>query len=52
VARLETQLANPEFVAGAPARVVDESRRRLQEARDQLEVLRGGKTGERTDAAG
>jgi valyl-tRNA synthetase len=52
VARLETQLANPEFVAGAPARVVDESRRRLQEAVDQLEVLRSAQTGERTDAAG
>jgi valyl-tRNA synthetase len=52
VARLEIQLANPEFAAGAPARVVDESRRRLQEARDQLEVLRGSQTGERTDAAG
>ncbi len=52
VARLEIQLANPVFVAGAPARVVDESRRRLREAVDQLEVLRRGQTGERTDAAG
>jgi valyl-tRNA synthetase len=52
VSRLEAQLANPAFVNGAPAQVVDETRRRLAEATAQLEVLRGAASGGRIDAAG
>jgi valyl-tRNA synthetase len=49
VTRLESQLANPGFIAGAPARVVDEARRRLAEAIAQMEVLRRTPSGGRTD---
>ena len=49
VTRLESQLANPGFIAGAPARVVDEARRRLAEATAQMEVLRRTPSGGRTD---
>jgi valyl-tRNA synthetase len=49
VTRLESQLANPGFIAGAPARVVDEARRRLAEAIAQMEVLRRPPTGGRID---
>ena len=52
VSRLQAQLANPAFVNGAPAQVVDETRRRLAEALGQLDVLRRGPTGGSTDAAG
>ncbi len=52
VSRLQAQLANPAFVNGAPAQVVDESRRRLAEALAQLDVLRRGASGGSTDAAG
>ncbi len=52
VSRLQAQLANPGFVNGAPAQVVDELRRRLAEAMAQLDLLRTGPTGERHDAAG
>jgi valyl-tRNA synthetase len=45
VTRLETQLANPGFIAGAPARVVEEARRRLAEATAQIEVLRRSASG-------
>jgi valyl-tRNA synthetase len=49
VTRLESQLANPGFIAGAPARVVDEARRRLAEANAQVDVLRRSSSGGRTD---
>lgn len=52
VSRLQAQLANPGFVNGAPAPVVDESRRRLAEATAQLGLLRGGPSGGSADAAG
>jgi valyl-tRNA synthetase len=52
VTRLESQLANPGFVAGAPAPVVDEARRRLVESNAQLELLRRNESGGPTDAAG
>jgi valyl-tRNA synthetase len=52
VSRLQAQLANPAFVNGAPAQVVDETRRRLAEALAQLDLLRRGPSGGRTDAAG
>jgi valyl-tRNA synthetase len=52
VSRLQAQLANPAFVNGAPAQVVDEARRRLAEATAQLELLRSGPAGGRIDAAG
>ena len=52
VSRLQAQLANPAFVNGAPAQVVDEARRRLAEATAQLELLRTGPSGGRIDAAG
>jgi valyl-tRNA synthetase len=52
VSRLHAQLANPAFVNGAPAQVVDESRRRLAEAQVQLDLLRRGPSGGRIDAAG
>jgi valyl-tRNA synthetase len=45
VSRLQGQLANPAFVNGAPAPVVDETRRRLAEAEAQLELLRRGPGG-------
>jgi valyl-tRNA synthetase len=51
VSRLQAQLANPGFVNGAPAQVVDESRRRLAEATAQLDLMRGGSTGGSADAA-
>jgi valyl-tRNA synthetase len=52
VTRLESQLANQGFVAGAPAKVVDEARRRLAEANAQLDLLRRTQSGGTTDAAG
>jgi len=52
VSRLESQLANPAFVNGAPAQVVDETRRRLAEAIAQLDLLRRGPSGGSIDAAG
>ena len=52
VSRLQTQLANPAFVNGAPAQVVDETRRRLAEAVAQLDLLRRGPSGGSADAAG
>jgi valyl-tRNA synthetase len=52
VSRLQTQLANPAFVNGAPAQVVDETRRRLAEAIAQLDLLRRGPSGGSVDAAG
>jgi valyl-tRNA synthetase len=52
VSRLQAQLANPAFVNGAPARVVDEARRRLAEATAQLDLLRRGRLGGSADAAG
>ncbi len=51
VSRLQAQLANPAFVNGAPAQVVDETRRRLAEAQAQLELLRRGPSGGGTGAA-
>ncbi len=52
VTRLESQLSNQGFVAGAPAKVVDEARRRLAEANAQLELLRRTQSGGPTDVAG
>ncbi|MFZ0919647.1 MAG: valine--tRNA ligase [Candidatus Dormiibacterota bacterium] len=52
VSRLQAQLANPAFVNGAPAQVVDEARRRLAEATAQLDLLRRGRLGGSADAAG
>jgi valyl-tRNA synthetase len=52
VSRLQAQLANPAFVNGAPAQVVEETRRRLAEAIAQLDLLRRGPSGGSTDAAG
>jgi valyl-tRNA synthetase len=52
VSRFQAQLANPAFVNGAPAQVVDETRRRLAEAQAQLDLLRRGPAGGDTDAAG
>ncbi|MGA8633959.1 MAG: class I tRNA ligase family protein, partial [Candidatus Dormiibacterota bacterium] len=52
VSRFQAQLANPAFVNGAPAQVVDETRRRLAEAQAQLDLLRRGPAGGVTDAAG
>ena len=51
VSRLQGQLANPAFVNGAPAQVVDETRRRLAEAEAQLELLRRVPSGGGIDAA-
>jgi valyl-tRNA synthetase len=51
VSRLQAQLANPAFVNGAPAQVVDETRRRLAEAEAQLELLRRVPSGGGIDAA-
>ena len=52
VTRLESQLANQGFVNGAPAKVVDEARRRLAESNAQLELLRRNPSEGATDAAG
>jgi len=51
VSRHQAQLANPAFVNGAPAQVVDEARRRLAEAQAQLDLLRRRPAGGGTHAA-